>query len=413
MNKNILIICCVLLLLSGTCLAASRLPARKKLIQYGTGAPTPAYVAENISEMEKRPFDGLIMRLAGKGKGNNIFQGGRWDVSDYAADMEALQKIKWGKFTDNFIIMNTASAMDWFSDQDWDNVVNNIEIIAKAAQAGRCALAFDPEPYGKNPWKYSEQIHAKNKSFAEYQAKVRQRGAQFIEAIQKHLPETVLLTLFTYSIFPNITDQPTPAKREQMIGQQEVYGLYPAFLAGILDAMGPGITVTDGNEPSYYYPDTHSFYVAYHLMRQTALGLVPPEDTAKFLLQTQASQALYFDYVFGTVQWKNILSQFMTKEERLKWWEHNIYWALKTSDEYVWLWSEKMNWWKNEGLPPGMEQALISAREKIAQQKPLGFEIDEFMTRVKKEQQEAKEAEVKKEQQEVEEAEKATSEAKN
>jgi hypothetical protein len=394
MKKRLLLICCILLALSSILTiaqAASRLPARKKLIKYGTDRPTPSDAAAHIREMEKRPFDGIVMTLTGKQKGN-IFRGGKWDAADYAADMEALKKIKWGTFTDNFLIMNTASEMDWFSDQDWDNIVSNIEIMAKAAKAGRCNLAFDPEPYGKNPWHYKVQAHAEEKSFADYEAKVRQRGAQFIEAIQKHLPETVLLTLFTYSIFPNVTDQPTPAKRAQMIVQQETYGLYPAFLAGILDAMGPGITVTDGNEPSYYYPDTHSFYTGYHLMRQTALGLVPPEDTGKFLLQTQASQALYFDYVFGTVKWENILAHFMTEDERLKWWEHNVYWALKTSDEYVWLWNEKINWWKDEGMPPGMEQALISAREKIAQQKPLGFDIKEIMTRVQKAQQEAKAA---------------------
>ncbi len=55
-----------------------RLPATKKLIEYGWDVPTPAYVKEHIQEMEKRPFDGVIMRLAGKGRGN-IFMGGRWD----------------------------------------------------------------------------------------------------------------------------------------------------------------------------------------------------------------------------------------------------------------------------------------------------------------------------------------------
>ncbi|CAK8716083.1 hypothetical protein GCAAIG_05495 [Candidatus Electronema halotolerans] len=397
MKKRLFFICCILLasagILTAACASSSRLPARKKLIKYGQDRPTPSDAAAHIREMEKRPFDGIVMTLTGKNKGN-IFRGGKWDAADYAADMEALKKIKWGTFTDNFLIMNAASAMDWFSDQDWDNIVSNVEIMATAAKAGRCNLAFDPEPYGKNPWHYKVQAHAKEKSFGDYEAKVRQRGAQFIEAIQKHLPETVLLTLFSYSIFPNITDQPTAAKRTQMIGQQELYGLYPAFLSGILDAMGPGITVIDGNEPSYYYPDTHSFYTGYHLMRQTALGLVPPEDTDTFLLQTQAGHALYFDYIFGTVKWKNILAQFMTEKERLKWWEHNVYWALKTTDEYVWLWNERMNWWKEEGMPPGMEQALISAREKIAQQKPLGFEIDEFMDRAQKAKAAAKEKEL-------------------
>ena len=390
-NKLFCICCCIVLALSGimsAAEAASQRPARNKLIKYGVDRPSPAYVAANIREMEKRPFDGIFIHLTGKGQGN-IFRGGRWNAADYAADMEALQKIRWSTFTDNFIIMNSASDMDWFSDQDWDNIVNNVEIMAEAAKAGKCNLAFDPEPYGKNPWHYSKQAHAATKSLPEYEAKVRQRGAQFIKAIQKHLPETVLLTLFSYSIFPNITDELTPAKREQMTAQKELYRLYPAFLNGILDAMGPGVTVVDGNEPSYYYENALSFYRGYHFMRQTALGLVPQENTSKFLLQTQAGHALYFDYIFGKVQWENILSHFMTEEERLKWWENNIYWALKSTDEYVWLWNEKINWWKNEGMPSGMEQALIAAREKVAKQQPLGFDMEKIMAKVEEKRRKA------------------------
>ena len=392
MKKNALLLGCVLLLIFGTCflaVASSSLPMKKKLIEYGWDRPSPDYVAANITEMEKRPFDGIIMKLAGKGQGK-IFSGGKWNLADYAADFEALEKINWNKFTDNFIMMYAASDMDWFSDQNWNNIVNNLKIMTKAAKAGRCNLAFDPEPYGKNPWRYDQQLHADTKSFSDYQAKVRQRGAQFIQAIQKDLPKTVLLTLFTYSIFPDIAD---PIKREQALRQNH-YGLYPAFLTGIMDAMGPGITMTDGNEPSYYYTNSEQFYTAYHRMRQTSLNLIPPDNIDTFSLQTQASQALYFDHLFAKrpkQPKEKILSNFMTEQEQLKWWEHNVYYALKTSDEYIWLYSNHINWWKDEGLPDGMEDAIISARDKIAQQKPLGFNIDKIIANAQKKQREAKE----------------------
>jgi hypothetical protein len=56
------------------------------------------------------------------------------------------------------------------------------------------------------------------------------------------------------------------------------------------------------------------------------------------------------------------------------WFEHNTYWALYTTNEYVWRYSERMNWWKDQ-TPPGLEAAIVSAREKIAVGKPLGFDI--------------------------------------
>lgn len=356
-----------------------RLPATKKLIEYGWDVPTPAYVKDHIQEMEKRPFDGVIMRLAGRGRGN-IFMGGRWDPKDFERDREALAAIKWDKFRHNFLMMYAASEQDWFSDEDWANVLHNVRIMAECARAGGCHLAFDAEPYGKNPWAYAEQKHAKEKSYAEYAAKARQRGRQFIETIQSVLPDSVLLTLFTFSIFPGQMEQ-EPAKREESLKRHE-YGLYLPFLHGMLEGLGPRMTITDGNEPAYYYDSSEKYFSAYHMMRQRALNLVPPELVPKFQTNTQASQALYVDYVFAKVPWPNIPARFMTPEEQAKWFEHNVYWALRTTDEFVWLYSEKMNWWTNTDLPPGLEQAVINAREAIAQNRGLGFDIRELMKNV-------------------------------
>ena len=41
--------------------AGAQAAAEKKLIQYGFDVQGPAYVAEHIREMEKKPFDGIMM----------------------------------------------------------------------------------------------------------------------------------------------------------------------------------------------------------------------------------------------------------------------------------------------------------------------------------------------------------------
>ena len=69
--------------------AAKKFPASKKLIEYGWDVPTPAFVREHIREMEKRPFDGVMMRLAGPQQGR-VFLGGRWDEARLQADFDAL-----------------------------------------------------------------------------------------------------------------------------------------------------------------------------------------------------------------------------------------------------------------------------------------------------------------------------------
>ncbi len=111
---------------------------------------------------------------------------------EVVGEFRALQQIRWRKFTDNFIIMYSASTMDWFSDPDWECVLHNVGLCAKAAKVGNLkGLCFDLEPYGDNPWLYSRQPRAKERSFEEYQAIVRRRGAQMMAEIQKYLPAPV------------------------------------------------------------------------------------------------------------------------------------------------------------------------------------------------------------------------------
>ena len=43
-----------------------------------------------------------------------------------------------------------------------------------------------------------------------------------------------------------------------------------------------------------------------------------------------------------------------------------------------WCYSERMSWWQNQ-IPDGAEAAIRSARKKIADGQPLGFDISEII----------------------------------
>lgn len=367
------------IVLLGSAVAGWCQPPEKKLIEYGWDVPTPTFVAEHIADMEQRPFDGLILRVPNIGQ---IFEARKWDRTEVEGEFEALARIAWSSFTDNFIVMYAASTMDWFSDADWDCVLHNVGLCAEAAQIGRCVgLCFDPEPYGPNPWHYPSQVHAAERTFADYEQKVRERGAQFVARIQDFMPAPVIHTFFQLSYFAAIATEPDAGRRSQALAR-EYYGLLPAFLNGMLDAANPGTAITDGNESSYYYTDPLQYYRAFHTIRQLGLGLVAPENRSKYLAQVQCSQALYVDYLFA--YWPHATpGRHMTPEERAHWFEHNTYWALTTSDRYVWLYSEKMNWWTNENIPPGLPEAVASAREKVRARAPLGFELQEILDRAR------------------------------
>jgi len=367
--------------------SAQQPPPAKKLIEYGWDVPTPDYVRQHIREMEKLPFEGLIFRLPQDA--GIIFVKEKRNEADFAQVFEDCRNIEWEKFTDNFLCLYAASDMDWFSDADWEAVRHNLGIVAKAAALARCkGLCFDPEPYGRNPWDYPNQAHAQEVSFADYQAKVRQRGAEFMQTIMEHLPHAVVHTFFQLSLFGGIMDEPDLAKREERLAQHG-YALLPAFLNGMLDAAGPEVIITDGNEPAYYYTRPLDYFRIYHTIRQSALSMVAPENVRKYRQQVQVAQALYVDYVFGLGVWgeRSVPARTLTAEERARWFEHNTYYALQSSDEYVWLYSEQMNWWTNDRLPPGLREAVESAKRKLANREPLGFEMADILEAAKEKQE--------------------------
>jgi len=382
---------------------------RKKLIEFGWDVPSPAYLARNIRRMEERPFDGVMIKMGGPASlgseegaeagiveavtvgGVNdysqVFRAREVDERAYRADLDALSRIEWDRFTDNFAMMFAASDMDWFSEEDWGPdgwVLRNVGMCARVARAGRCkGLTFDAEPYWREgPWKYEAQPWAGEKSYAEYEEIVRKRGAQFMARIQDEFSEPVIHTFFLNSLFPHVAKEPDPAKRSEML-KGEFYGLVAAFLNGMLDAAAPGTIITDGNEESYYYTSAQSFLESYHVMRQTALELIAPELRDKYRCQVQASQALYVDQLFS-LRADRLPGAFMSAEEQARLAEHNVYWGLTCCDGYMWLYSENMNWWTGERVPPMLEEAVRSGRRKAAAGEPLGFEVAEFTARAER-----------------------------
>ena len=87
----------------------------KKIVEYGWDVPYPDFVADHIREMEKRPFDGIIFRTKGF---DHVFDVRPWKRSELQPQLDTLAKIKWQKFTDNFLTLYAANKqnMDWFND---------------------------------------------------------------------------------------------------------------------------------------------------------------------------------------------------------------------------------------------------------------------------------------------------------
>ncbi|MBP7053948.1 MAG: hypothetical protein KBE65_23290 [Phycisphaerae bacterium] len=390
---SILLLVALSLLLPEGLIAQPR-PA-KKIVEYGWDVPYPDFVRDNIREMEKRPFEGLIFRTRGF---DHAFDVQSWEQKDLQPQLETLAQIQWRKFTDNFLTLYAANKgkMDWFNDDQWKVITENMKLFSLAVHSGRCVgVCFDPEPYGDDPWVYPGQY--KERAFDEVSAQVYRRGRQFIVALQEHMPELKILSFFELGLYGGIVDEPDPKVREERLLKSWM-PLLVAFYMGMLEGASPDVVFIDGNESAYYYESPNDYYRAYHLIRQRVQALVSETLRPKYNAQVQAGMALYIDQALGkrTVA---TTSHHLSPEQQLGFFEHNVYYALTTSDEYVWCYSERMNWWlppekagPNGALPPGVQEALLSARQKYDAGKPLGFDIADMIAVARQKKQEAEAA---------------------
>jgi hypothetical protein len=157
--------------------------------------------------------------------------------------------------------------------------------------------------------------------------------------------------------------------------------------------MDPGTLLTDGNETAYYYHKPEQYYHIYKYIKQGALGAIAPENHRTYRGQVLVAQALYVDQVFG-LRDRKVEGHYMSPEEQAQWFEHNVYYALETSDRYVWCYSERMNWWKDENIPAGLPEAIRSAREKLAAGEPVDIDADAIWEKARERRQEEIEAEL-------------------
>ncbi|MGE5294152.1 MAG: hypothetical protein ACM3VT_04935, partial [Solirubrobacterales bacterium] len=318
-----------------------------------------------------------------------------WKQSDLQPQLETLAQIRWGKFTDNFLTLYAANQwkMDWFNDDQWKVIAENMKLFSLAVHSGNCVgVCFDPEPYGDDPWVYPGQY--KEKSFEELSAQVHRRGRQLITALQEHMPQLKILSFFELGLYGDIVDEPDPKIREAKL-QKLWMPLLVSFYMGMLEGASPEVVFIDGNESAYYYESPNEYYRAYHLIRQRAQSLVPEALRPKYNARVQAGMALYIDQALAkrTVPTTSV---YLSPEQQLRFFEHNVYYALTTSDEYIWCYSERMNWWlppekagKDGVLPAGVEEALVSARQKYEAGKPLGYDIADMIAAAHQKRQEA------------------------
>jgi hypothetical protein len=372
---------------------------KKKLIDFGWNSPKIDDYFKDISKFENKYFEGITLKLpVGAGAGN-IFMVN--DLRKLTSDsLEIIEKLapkikQSSQLTDNFLVLYGASQLDWFSDEDWSEVEKSIRYSTRIAKAAGCkGILWDPEPYkpGKNPWRFKELVLENKKSYQEYASQIRKRGVQFIKAIQEEYPGVTVLSLRGFSDYQKGSPFSEPllpvvnvAETEKKIAESWG-GLNIFFTVGILDGIAENVRFIDANEEAYYYTSALEFYEAKNTVNNEGRALVPEELHKKYASNFQFGNAISVDYTNGN--WVDAIffpfrlkgqALMLSPKQRALWFEHNAYYSLKTADEYAWLYTESTNMWNGKDLPLGFGEALLRAKEKVAEGKPLGFSIEQMM----------------------------------
>lgn len=329
----------------------------KKLVQFGWDYPTVSFLKTHLGEMQKQPFDGVAFSFDFK-----IFD--LFDTIAYPEknfQFDDLPGLKWGSFTDNFIRVRAQSmnGPNWTDDKAWNNIILNVHNISKAVQlSGAKGIFFDPEYYygallpDKNPWIYNDTLYP-HMTYQEVGEYVRKRGEQFVKAIQYYKEDTKILSFYLLSL---VTLQ---ARLKPL--EQTGMALYPFFVQGMFAGKNPKCEIIDGNELAFSYRYEFQFVFAGERLRDWGKAFIP--DSLKSVYQNlTVSQPVFYDRIYGT--FPQFDEEKLNPIQKANWLYSNLYYAYKTSDEYVWFYNSKIDWWRSNNDAIASVIRSVQARER-------------------------------------------------
>ncbi len=330
-------------------------PRGKKIIEFGWDIPDTAFVRQNIRAMEEIPFDGVVLEAKTRdGQALSWIMFGRRAVAydEVRHAVEDLRATAFRSLTDNFLRVNvTPGDVDWFDD-DWRAVINNAGIAARIVRdGGLTGILLDVEQYGGHVFRYETRPGAPVRRFEEYARQVKARGVELIREINRWSPTITIMLTFGYEL---------GLDRLGASGalSSAPYGLLPAFLDGLLAGSTRTTTLVDGWEFSYPYKRAEAFREARALVR--AEGARHARAAGRARDQYQVGFGLWVDYGWRRLGWDttNFFMNFFTPGE----FELALHQALTHSDRYVWVYSERVNWWRRTSLPWEYVTPLVTSR---------------------------------------------------
>ncbi|MGA2497002.1 MAG: hypothetical protein ABSH20_04640 [Tepidisphaeraceae bacterium] len=323
----------------------------KKFIEVGWDCPDTTFLRQHHQQMQaEAPFDGVMLQVDLKTpEGTRIRSDWAWDNTAWKREhlrpaLADLQACKLTRFTDNFIRINASpGTLAWDDEAGWKNLAEKLGSCAWLThEAGLKGLIFDPESYGTKQFRFDPQ---KGRTFDQAVDLARKRGVQVMRAIAAEHPDCTLLAFWLNSI--NIKAGAADNSRDILI--VEDYGLLPAFINGLLDAMPGTMTLIDGCENGYYLDGPLEYLRVASDMRgwlSPCARLIAPENREKWRSRGQAGFGFYLD-MYVNEPGNRYYRGPKVGGTRLDHLRDNLTAALGAADQYVWVYGEQCRWWKD------------------------------------------------------------------
>ncbi|MDQ3024748.1 MAG: hypothetical protein M3R04_10305, partial [bacterium] len=234
---------------------------------------------------------------------------------------------------------------------------------------------WDPEFYfpatSRSPWTYNTSLYP-NHTFLEVEAKVRQRGREYMQAMQSAKPDIVVLATYLASL---PYDQ-TGGDRNLLPDSE--YALLAGFVAGIIEVADARAQIIDGHEFGYYTDDTSTYLSGRNRVVNTSAVVLPPDIVDFYRQRVGFAEGLYVEYAIGSYGHGAWDPTFMTT-----YWKHHVYNSLVSTDRYVWCYNEDggrsglLNWWSDPmtNIPAGLIDATRAARAMLSAGTALGYDL--------------------------------------
>ena len=335
-----------------------------QLLEVGWNTPEVIDLPTRIAAMEAQApfFDGMVLDLLS----NVGIATGRRDTnvhcawlcygpavlarSDYSQAIAALMATPFQRYRANLLKLTTRAATHDLFSPVWESVtIPNMELLARLAQETGCTgLWFDTEEYdGGRPFSSTWQLHRfpptrpQFRRFPDYQARSQALGTQVMQAFQRGFPGLDVLLTFGYKVCADKVNATHPLDTVP-------YNLLPAFLDGMLE-VSPHY-LYDGYEQAYGFGSERMF--------QSALS--------NWAIDAWSRSSQRHKYRIGFGLWVDYASHWDNVNAAANYFQpmalgQAVQWGLHYTDKYVWLYSERPNWYDGS-MPQAYGEALRRSR---------------------------------------------------